>query len=208
MMIIIYKRVERYFEKNQRIQQIKTMKKKDLKRHLNIYSIFKKRHTTINHAFASAISYFDNYNETEIDKALKKLGQKPNNDLKCVYCQKKAETWDHLEALVKNGMFTGFGHQLGNLVPCCKKCNSSKGKKTHIDYINGLNIEDEQKKIITNLLNNYKIEFKNNIIDIESEEYLTLTEEYFAIKSQIFELMKEADKKAELIRQKLNFKSK
>lgn len=184
------------------------MKKKDLKRHLNVYSIFKKRNTTINHAFASALSYFDNYDETLIDSALKILGQKPNDNLKCVYCKKEAETWDHLEALVKKGMFTGFGHQLGNLVPCCKRCNSSKGKKTHIDFIKTLNIDDNEKSELSNLLNNYKIEFKSNIIDIESEEYLAITKEYFEIKDKIFELMKEADKKAELIREKLTFKIK
>lgn len=179
------------------------MKKTDLKRHLNIYSIFKKRHTTINHAFASAISYFDDYEEKEINKALKLLGQNPNNDLKCVYCNKKAESWDHLFSLIKNGMYTGFGHQLGNLVPCCKKCNSSKGKKDYISFLDFLDIDELTKSNRKLILEKYIDSYKNNVIDIESTKYIEITKDYLDIKNKIFELMKLADEKAEIIRKEL-----
>ena len=179
------------------------MKKNDLKRHLNIYSIFKKRSTTINHAFASAISYYNNYDESEINKALKFLGQNPNNDLKCVYCNKKAETWDHLEALVNKGMFTGYGHELGNLVPCCKKCNSSKGRKNYIEFINKLDKNDSEKIELVSKLTDYKNYFLINKVDINSEEYNKLTEKFYAVRNEIFELMKKADIEAEIIREKL-----
>ncbi len=46
------------------------MKKQDLKRHLKDYIIFDKRKTTINHAFASALSVADEYDEQKIDKAI------------------------------------------------------------------------------------------------------------------------------------------
>jgi hypothetical protein len=46
------------------------MKKEDIKRHLNTYSIYNKRRTTINHAFASAIAPSDNYDEKKISEAL------------------------------------------------------------------------------------------------------------------------------------------
>ncbi len=62
-----------------------------------------KRRTTINHAFASAIAPSDNYDEKNINEALEFLGQNPNEDLKCVFCNDEAETWDHLVGLVKNG---------------------------------------------------------------------------------------------------------
>ncbi|SKB63293.1 HNH endonuclease [Soonwooa buanensis] len=179
------------------------MKKNDLKRHLSIYSIFKKRNTTINHAFASAISYYDDYDESLINKALKFLNQNPNNDLKCVYCNKKGETWDHLEALVNSGTFTGFGHELGNLVPCCKKCNSSKGRKNYVNYITGLKIEESEKENLISKLTDYKNTFIANKIDINSKEYNKLTQKYYAIKNEIFELMKQADIEAEIIRNKL-----
>lgn len=183
------------------------MKKRDLKRHLNLYSIFKKRCTTINHAFASAISYYDNYNEAEIDRAIKFLNQNPNGELKCVYCKKNAETWDHLEALVNKGMFTGYVHQLGNLVPCCKKCNSSKGRKNYLAFINGLPANEDEKHTMLSLLNTYKNEFNNNTVDIQSEEYNEITKKYYEIKSQILELMKKADIEAEKIRESLKNKN-
>lgn len=72
------------------------MKKATLKYHLNPYSIFTKRRTTINHAFASALAPNDQYDEKVIDDALRVLGQNPDHDLTCVYCGQDAETWDHL----------------------------------------------------------------------------------------------------------------
>jgi 5-methylcytosine-specific restriction endonuclease McrA len=179
------------------------MKKSDIKRHLNIYSIYKKRHTTINHAFASAISSFDNYEEKDIDKALQLLGQKPNALLKCLYCGKKANSWDHLNSLVKDGLYTGYGHQLGNLVPCCRKCNSAKGKKNFIDFVNELDIDEEKKAKIKSQLTNYSNHFKNNIVDINSFEYIELTKKYIDIKKKIFELLKLADEEAKVVREKL-----
>lgn len=183
------------------------MKKKDLKRHLNLYSIFKKRSTTINHAFASAISYYANYDELEIEKALLALNQNPDSDLKCVYCNEKADTWDHLESLVKKGMFTGYGHELGNLVPSCKRCNSSKGGKDFISFIGELSMSDDEKQRISTMLTRYQREFGNNVVDIESFEYKEVTKKYYDIKDKIFELMKEADIEAERIRAKLKNKS-
>ncbi len=183
------------------------MKKTDLKRHLSLYSIYGKRYTTINHAFASAISYFDDYHEKEIVEALKLLDQNPNSELKCVYCNKKAESWDHLESLVKQGMYTGNGHQIGNLVPCCKKCNSSKGKKNYIDFVNTIDIDEQKKLQIIDKLTNYRNNFRKNIIDINSKEYADVTLRYFEIKNQIFELMKLADEEANKIRKILKHKT-
>jgi len=181
------------------------MKKQALKKHLGIYSIYKKRHTTINHAFASAISYFDDYNEKEIDKALRFLNQKPNAELKCVYCNKKASTWDHLKCLVKNGAFTGYGHQLGNLVPCCKTCNSSKGKKDYSEYIDKIEMDIDRKIELKAQLEKYSAEFICNKIEITEKKYEQLTQEYDNVKQDIFKLMQKADSIAEHIRS--NFKN-
>ena len=76
------------------------MKKKDLKKHLKNYSIYGKRSSTISHAFASALSIADEYDVDKIDKAITILGQNPDNDLRCAYCDKPAETWDHIKAVV------------------------------------------------------------------------------------------------------------
>jgi len=97
------------------------MKKQDIKKNLQDFSIYGKRKTTIAHAFASALSVADSYDEKGIDTALRILGQDPKSDLLCVYCGKPAETRDHIMAIVKGGKFLGYGHQIGNLVPCCKE---------------------------------------------------------------------------------------
>lgn len=43
------------------------MRKESIKTHLKEYSIYNKRKTTINHAFASALSVPDDYDEKLID---------------------------------------------------------------------------------------------------------------------------------------------
>jgi NRPS condensation-like uncharacterized protein len=50
--------------------QENNMKKHDKKRYLQDYAIYGRRKTTINHAFSSAISISDNYDEDRINKAL------------------------------------------------------------------------------------------------------------------------------------------
>ena len=90
------------------------MKKQSIKSHLAPYSIYKKRMTTINHAFASAIAPVDVYDANKLDAALRVLDQDPDSDLKCVYCGNLAETWDHLIALVKQGQLNGW--KLGPLL--------------------------------------------------------------------------------------------
>ena len=97
-----------------------------IRKHLRPYRMVDARKTTINHAFASALAIVDDYDEARVNSGLALLGVDPENVV-CVYCDSPAETWDHLHGLVKNGRFAGRGHQIGNLVPACKSCNSAKG---------------------------------------------------------------------------------
>jgi 5-methylcytosine-specific restriction endonuclease McrA len=108
---------------------------KDVKRHLVPYRIFARRKTTINHAFAAAVAPCDDFAEEVVKDALRLLGQDPNKPLTCAYCDGAAETWDHVFATVKGSVFSGAGHRLGNLVPCCKPCNSKKGNRSWLTYI-------------------------------------------------------------------------
>src|SRR5512138_2546777 len=122
------------------------MKRESLKNHLRAYSIVGRRKTTINHAFASAIAPNDDYDDQLVIEALIALGQDPDSDLYCVYCDKNpAETWDHVFGLVKDQQFSGFGHTIGNLLPCCKQCNSSKGNKNWREFL-AVRLADEQKR--------------------------------------------------------------
>lgn len=52
----------------------------------------------------------------------------------CVYCgvglTTETLTWDHAVPL-----FRGGRHSIGNLLPACKPCNSSKRDKTYLEYV-------------------------------------------------------------------------
>lgn len=111
------------------------MKIESIRRHLQPYSIAQRRVTTINHAFASAIARCDPYDVGRVSRAVRDLGQNPEEQLKCVYCGKRAKTWDHVYGLVKAKQYSGYGHTLGNLVPCCSECNSRKGGKEWADFM-------------------------------------------------------------------------
>jgi HNH endonuclease len=184
------------------------MKKKDIKRHLQDYSIYGKRSTTIAHAFASALSVADIYDERKIDEALKLLGQDPNKDLLCVYCDQPAETWDHIMAIVKNGKFSGYGHQVGNLIPCCKDCNSKKGNR---NWKNFLITKRPNEGINPNLIDRIETYIKNNTMhfeDLLDEDIKNEIEKLEQIKEQVCSLFKTGDEQAKIIREKLRQKSK
>jgi len=177
------------------------MKKNDLKRHLKDYSIFGKRSSTISHAFASALSIADDYDVDKIDKAITILGQNPDGDLSCAYCDNSAETWDHVKAVVSKTAFSGYGHQINNLLPCCKSCNSAKGNKEWTVYLK-LKGFDTQERIsrIENYINHNYVDTKNLL---ETDEFKEDLKVFNDIKEQVFELFKLGDQQAKNIRNKI-----
>src|SRR5437870_262374 len=113
------------------------MKRKSIRKYLRPYSIIGQRKTTVNHTFASAIAPTDIYDDAIVAEAIRALGQDPDDDLLCAYCDdNEADTWDHVVGLVKDQQFSGFGHTIGNLLPCCRQCNSRKGNKDWRAYLN------------------------------------------------------------------------
>lgn len=177
------------------------MDKRSIRSHLKPYSIFQKRRTTINHAFASALAPNDDYDERVIDEALESLGQNPNGYLYCVYCGREAHTWDHLVGLVKDAQLRGYGHQIGNLVPCCRYCNSKKGSKDWRQFIVSEIGNEEFRSVLITRLEDHLSRFAKPI-DIEQIKRSVPDDwaEYASIKNRIFELMIEADKVAGRIR--------
>jgi hypothetical protein len=180
------------------------MKSKEITKHMarkeKPYSIYTKRHTTISHAFASAIAPTDVFEKCAIDAALIALGQEDVEALTCVYCEEEAETWDHLVNLVKDGELHGYGHQLGNLVPCCKKCNSSKQGKSFELYISGLpKTEAEKLDLIVRLKRHLGLA---KPIDewITEGDVRVAKAEYDRIQLEIKKLMKCADIQADILR--------
>jgi uncharacterized protein YejL (UPF0352 family) len=180
------------------------MKPKSIRSHLAPYSILSKRRTTIAHAFASALAPSDEFNLEKVEDALTALGQKNLNQLICVYCDKLAETWDHLENLVKDGKLNGYGHQIGNLVPCCRNCNSQKGGKQFQKHIETLNLSLDKKNELISRLEKHLAQAKpidKSSFDAQGQKAL---DRFNEIQEQILKLMEEADKHARVLREQRN----
>lgn len=176
------------------------MRYTDIKRHLIPYSIHKRRKTTVNHAFAAAIAPCDDFVETRIRESIQVLGQNPDRELTCVYCDEPAQTWDHVHATVKDSCFSGAGHRVGNLLPCCKPCNSSKGNRSWEMFIQAREpsgpSRDERIARIRGYLETF---FKTDPIPNGVPEYERLLE----IRDEVLRLMREADGVAEVIRNRM-----
>lgn len=181
------------------------MRKESIKSHLSPFSIFQKRQTTINHAFASAIAPSEKYKEETVAGAIKFLGQDPNKDLFCAYCGKSAETWDHVFNLVKKFRFSGYGHVIGNLLPCCKRCNSEKGNKNWLDFLNNKISSEKNKLRRIKKIRDYIEKYIPGELNYEEIEKRCPEEiyKYEKLKSAIFVLMKQADSIAVSIRDKI-----
>lgn len=170
----------------------------DVRRHLKPYIMVASRRTTINHAFAAAIAPSDVYHEPTVREAILRLGQDPDKDLLCVYCGSAAETWDHVFATVKASAFSGYGHRVGNLLPCCKPCNSRKGNKTWETYLASLpttpDREDRERSIRAYLA---AYSTRDEVV-AHLPEYKRLQE----LRQQVLALLAEADSVASVLREK------
>jgi 5-methylcytosine-specific restriction endonuclease McrA len=159
-----------------------------------------RRKGTIQSAFAAAIAPHDEYDEAEAKKLLLRLGQKADA-LTCVYCGASADSWDHVVGTVSDGEFTGVGHRLRNLVPCCSPCNTSKRGKSWRDYLNGLrqpaSIRNKRVKRIKAHIKG--CEKDSNKAWRNFPEYKQLQDK----RDKILKLMEEGDELAETIRKKL-----
>lgn len=175
------------------------MKFSDIKRHLRPYVMVANRRTTINHAFAAAIAPCDEYDEQSVKEAIMVLEQDPDSSLTCVYCGEPAETWDHVFATVQKSVFSGFGHRLGNLLPCCKPCNSKKGNKLWNDHIKSIQMEDEERTRRVKIIKDYLAKY---VVRDESVKSDPGYEELMKIRDQVIDLMKKADTIAAAIRSK------
>jgi hypothetical protein len=174
---------------------------RDIRHHLKPYVIAAKRTTTINHAFAACVAPSDKYDEVTVREAIRILGQDPDQDLSCAYCGNRAETWDHVHATVKNKEFSGQAHRIGNLLPCCKPCNSKKGNKDWRSFLRGLHLTDDLYEEREGRIDHYLVRyFVSDEVPKDSPEYRKLQR----IRRLVIKLIQEADKLASDIRRKSN----
>jgi HNH endonuclease len=86
------------------------------------------RTSTITNAFVNAIIPSIRPSIEQIREALRILGM-TEQSFRCAYCGDQQTEWDHLRPLVRDKRPTGYISEIHNLVPCCGKCNQSKGNK-------------------------------------------------------------------------------
>ena len=177
------------------------MKIADIRPHLRPYSIVQRRKTTINHAFASALAPCDEYDEERLKRAMAALGQTDIDNLRCVYCGAAGETWDHLVGLVKDSELNGYGHQVGNLVPCCRACNSLKGNRDWREFLRSAIVDEARREKIELTLGEHLRLFATEVdLSRARAEHPEEWEQYAETKRQVINLMAQADRLAGQLR--------
>lgn len=175
---------------------------RSVRQHLRPYIMVARRRTTINHAFAAAIAPHDQYDEARVRHAVEMLGQSPDHPLLCAYCGAAASTWDHVNATVVASAFSGHGHRLGNLLPCCKPCNSAKGNKSWEAYVETL-ADDEARAERVRHIRNYLTAFgRRDPPPTHDPDYAKLQE----LRAEVLSLLAEADEIASRIRDRAQAK--
>lgn len=178
------------------------MKASSVKKYLRPSTIMGRKSTFAN-AFASALAPYDIYIPAEVADAMRDLGQDPDAELQCVYCGAEAATWDHLFNRVIKGDFSGHGHRVRNLVPCCRTCNESKGQKPWREFFETRNPTGREERI--RRMEQFLGSAAAQPISTEAMRHKAGEElaRFLEIRSQVFDLMAEADRLAVIIRQKV-----
>lgn len=177
------------------------MKAASIKKYLRPSTIMGRKSTFAN-AFASALAPFDAYDQEAVSKAIRDLGQDPDGDLKCVYCGADAATWDHVFNRVVKGEFSGHGHRIRNLAPCCRTCNESKGQKAWQDFLEIRNPSDKSERASRLAEFLREDDIKSIGTAVMRHEVTDEMKRFLEIRTKIFELMAEADRLAADIRDK------
>ena len=89
------------------------------------------RKSTISNAFAISVTPYIRPSDDDLEKYYSELKIEEGQ---CAYCLGKGDGKDHLKPLVSDGMPTGYITDIHNLVPCCQRCNSSKGSKSFREW--------------------------------------------------------------------------
>jgi len=167
-----------------------------IKKYLKAYKI-SSRKSTITNAFAAAVASFDIYDIERINSAIIFLGQNPDEDLRCVYCDDHAQTWDHLVCTVRQREFSGAGHRIGNLVPSCTRCNTRKRHLPFDVFIKQLPISEKEGAAKIALLQEFQSRFfALDKLPHSHPSYAELCK----ILEEVVCLMRKADELAEAIR--------
>ena len=120
------------------------MKNKENKYKMPTKSDLKSRSSTISNAFAISITPYIRPTDEELKEYYSQLKIEEGQ---CAYCLGVGNGRDHLKPLVSNRKPTGYITDIHNLVPCCQRCNSSKGSKSFQEWYKSSDNVNRLKKM-------------------------------------------------------------
>ena len=112
---------------------------------------------------------------------------------KCAYCGDKATHLDHLFPLIDDKQPTGYGTGPSNLVPCCGKCNQSKGNMQWQDFMGSTKCKhvDGGRNARIGTIERFQAEMPATCINIDAGT----KKEFEEIRGQFTKALQEAERK-------------
>ncbi len=163
------------------------------------------RTSSITNAFVNGIIPRIMPSAEEIKEALDILGM-DSDTVCCAYCGDKYTEWDHFRPLIVNKQPTGYISEIHNLVPCCGKCNQSKGNKYWKDWIKSQAPLSPHSRSISDLelrihrLEHFEVWGEPIQVDFEKMLGEDLWNEYWHNYEELMQKMKEIQKVSDKIR--------
>ena len=95
--------------------------------------------------------------------------------------------------------FSGYGHRIGNLLPCCKPCNSKKGNKEWRLFLHELRMPEPLRTERETRIDNYLAKY--SIIDT-IPEHLPECQQLQELRLRVLDVFYQADRLASVVRSK------
>lgn len=143
------------------------------------------RTSSMTNAFYNGILPVVKHSKEEEKKLKALLNYDDTKGWQCIYCGKPANTFDHLNSLIKDKQPTGYFSEPGNLVPSCNSCNSSKGKKHWQEFMDTalnnyknnnpkkLKIDNSQYDKAVKQLKGFEKKFKAKKINFNNQSHVS-----------------------------------
>lgn len=164
------------------------------------------RSSSITNSFVNGIIPVIWPTEAQVDEALRVLEMEHPV---CAYCGDTATEWDHFRPLVIGQKPTGYISEIHNLVPCCGKCNQSKGNKYWRDWMRSGARLSPQTRGVPDLelriarLEAFEVWATPSMVDFEALVGADLWAAHWHNHKAILELMREAEDTANEIRRRI-----
>lgn len=167
------------------------------------------RTSSITNAFVNGIIPVIEPAHEEVEDVLQTLGMDKEN-IACAYCGDPHTEWDHFRPLIKDKLPTGYITEIHNLVPCCGKCNQSKGNTNWKTWMLGKaplsprsrQIPDIEHRIAK--LEEFEQHYTPVKLDFEQIVGTEMWKQHLENCRSLHSLMQESQKHSDIIRKLIN----